>query len=169
MGMGNYKERDEVLSAAFDISKITCSFLIPELLYKKLTFEDKKRIGKNLEYLLKKYKNKILKSKRIHKKTATSLYQEKGGGLIKFNVRIQPIFWEELTILSRSHGVSNCYLYHLILKWEILDQNGTAPVQRLFHSRINERLILVWMIDFRKEFSQRVAQLLNEFPPDSFK
>ncbi|MBM9501170.1 DUF1564 family protein [Leptospira sp. 201903071] len=161
--MRNIKIKDEVLSSNFDKSKITCSFLVPERLYNRLPIKSKKRIGRNLEYLLRKYRNRILKIKRIHKKTATALYQEKGNVLIKFNVRIYPLFWEELTILSRSHGISNCYLYHLLLKWELSEEKENLVVPRPLDSRINQKLILIWMIDFKEEYSQRMAQLVNEF------
>ncbi|AOP35321.1 hypothetical protein A0128_16605 [Leptospira tipperaryensis] len=165
--MGNSKIKNGVLSSHFDKSKITCSFLVPNLLYKRLTRENQKRIGKNLEYLLKKYKNRILKSKRIHRKTATSLYQDRGNVLIKFNVRIYPLYWEELTILSRSHGISNCYLYHLLLNWELSEEQGSFIIRNRSQSRNNQKLILVWMIDFKEEFSQRMAQILNEIPPEA--
>ncbi|RHX88271.1 hypothetical protein DLM78_04795 [Leptospira stimsonii] len=167
MDMGNYRERDEILSSEFESSKITCSFLIPEIFFNKLKPEDRRRIGKNLEFLLKKFRNKILKCKRIHKKTATSLYQEKGSGLLKINVRIKPIFWEELTMLSRSHGVSNCFLYHLLLKWENSERMENSLPDKPPLLNANQRLILVWMIDFKNKCSKRMAQLLHEFPPET--
>ncbi|MBM9579275.1 DUF1564 family protein [Leptospira sp. 201903070] len=157
------KNKNEILSSNFDKTKITCSFLVPKSLYNGLPLKSRKGIGRNLEYLLRKYRNRILKIKRIHKKTATALYQEKGNDLIKFNVRISPIFWEELTILSRSHGISNCYLYHLFLKWELLHEKGNLIFQTHPHLRTNQKLVLIWMIDFKEEYSQRMAQLVNEF------
>ncbi|EMY79486.1 PF07600 family protein [Leptospira weilii serovar Ranarum str. ICFT] len=160
--MVNNKLKNETLSSQ-RTRKITCSFLVPKNFYKRLGLKNQKQIGKNLEFLLKKYRTKILKSRRFHNKTSTSLYQRKRGDLIKLNVRINDFNWEELTLLSRSHGVSNCYLYTLLLNWEYFI-NAKNPFLNELNKFKNPKITLVWCLDLNFGFSQRLVHILKRFP-----
>ncbi|MDV6235443.1 DUF1564 family protein [Leptospira ellisii] len=150
----------EVLSSGSK-NKITCSFLIPKNVYGSLTNLERNKIGKNLEILLIKYRNRILKSKRFHNRTATSLYQKKGNDLLKFNVRISAIYWEQLTVLARSHGVSNCYLYQILLLWEYFSNFEQYKRKFLYKRNSKQKIALLWILDVESSFSWRTIHSLN--------
>ncbi|XDD49810.1 DUF1564 family protein [Leptospira sp. WS92.C1] len=162
--MGNDKLNKEILSTSLKNSKITCSFLVPLRVYKKLPRDSQKKIGKNLKILLQKHRARILKSKRIHNRTSTSLYQRKGNDLIKFNVRISESDWEQLTVLSRSHGVSNCYLYYILLNWEYLSAENIMISSYKYNFDKKQNIALIWFLDLNFSFSRRQILLTKRFP-----
>ncbi|TGK37247.1 DUF1564 family protein, partial [Leptospira gomenensis] len=144
----------EILSSHSE-NNITCSFLIPRRIYGKLNNLEKRKIGKNLNILLMKYETRILKSKRFHNKTATSLYQKKGSDLLKLNVRIPTIYWEQLTAFARSHGVSNCYLYQILLIWEYFQNSEQGKKSFFYKKNPKQRIALFWLLDVNSSFSWR--------------
>ncbi|PJZ51299.1 DUF1564 family protein [Leptospira adleri] len=84
--------------------KITCSLLIPLDLMRKLPNSERKNIGKNIDFLLRRYGNRLKNHRRINRKALTIKYQKPGNSLTKVNSRILPEEWGTLdSVLKVSH------------------------------------------------------------------
>ncbi|WP_061249694.1 DUF1564 family protein [Leptospira alstonii] len=110
--------KDSIISS-LKSPKITCSFLIPFKLLQQLPISERKKIGKNLRLLLNNHSTNLKVGKRLNSQALTIKYQKKGNSLVKFNARIHPEDWAELSILAATHGVSRCLLYCLLIQLQL--------------------------------------------------
>ncbi|PKA03326.1 DUF1564 family protein [Leptospira ellisii] len=131
--------------------RVTCSFLIPAKLLYKLPARDRKLIGKNLSFLMKKFETNLATSRRIRRATLTIRYQKSGKDLIKINARVNAEDWAQLSIFAASHSVSRCFLYCFLL--ELLHSNRNISTRRL--KKENPNYIFLWDFDFKRKVLKR--------------
>ncbi|TGK34501.1 DUF1564 family protein [Leptospira gomenensis] len=144
--------------------KVTCSFLIPAKLFYRLTSRERRVIGKNLPFLLKKFSAKLTTSPRIGAKTLTIRYQRPGKNLIKINARVDGEDWAQLGILAASHSVSRCLLYCFLL--ELLNSNNSLPKKVL--KKEPQNFIFLWDFDSKRKILKRFLFIKSRFFYESF-
>ncbi|MCG6168951.1 DUF1564 domain-containing protein [Leptospira sp. FAT2] len=145
----------EFIASSLKGPKITCSFLIPLELLKKLPKSDQLKIGKNLGQLLRTHSKYIKSKKRFNKSALTVKYQRKGNSLVKFNSRVFPEEWAQLSILSAIHGVSRCLLYCLLIQ---LHLTGTLIKPNHNLQKIQEIVLpaFIWEINLKTKMIRRI-------------
>ncbi|MBM9579611.1 DUF1564 family protein [Leptospira sp. 201903070] len=142
--------------------KITCSLLIPSELIRKLSQSERKNLGKNIDFLLKRYGKKFRINQKINQNALTIKYQKAGNSLIKINSRILPEEWATLSILASAHGISRCFLYCILLQIFISDR---SKAYSKMHPYIPSLKIesFIWSMDLKTKTIKRIFYQENSF------
>lgn len=135
--------------------KITCSLLIPLDLIKKLPKSERKNIGKNIDFLLRRYGNRLKNHRAINRKALTIKYQKPGNSLIKVNSRILPEEWGMFSLLASSHGISRCFLYCILIQIFLSDRSNHSLKIR-YNFRVPKIESFIWTIDLETKIIQRI-------------
>ncbi|WP_425529300.1 DUF1564 family protein [Leptospira stimsonii] len=144
-----------VICSSLKGPKITCSFLIPLDLMKRLPNAERRSIGKNINFLLRQYGRRLKENKRFSQKALTIKYQKAGKSLIKVNSRIFPEEWAMLSVLASSHGISRCFLYCILIQIFLSDRTkrNAKILQNFFPSKFES---FIWSIDLKDKVIRRI-------------
>lgn len=95
-------------------------------------------------------------------------YQRSGLNLHKRSFRPEADIWAELSMIAHYMGVSRCYLFALLIRFEI---SGDSTVEELSSDRINkydidfpDRIEMREILYFRQGFARKIL-LLKPVPP----
>ncbi|WP_162274111.1 DUF1564 family protein [Leptospira tipperaryensis] len=140
--------------------KITCSLLIPQELMQRLSHSERKNIGKNIHFLLRRYGKTLKRSQRINRRALTIKYQKTCNSLIKVNSRILPEEWATLSILASAHGVSRCFLYCILIQIFLSDRSKSYPKINPYFKPLALGSF-IWSIDLKTKTIRRILYQKN--------
>lgn len=142
--------------SSLQVSKITCTFLVPLKIVRQLPNSERKRIGKNLGILLKKYAHRLTHKKKFNNRALTIKYQKQGNTLIKFNTRIRPEEWAQLSILAAAHGISRCLLYCFLIQLQLSKLSKRyAKIKNILGNKI-QHYSFMWSLNAKTKTIQRI-------------
>ncbi|TGL96608.1 DUF1564 family protein [Leptospira barantonii] len=141
--------------SSLNVSKITCTFLVPLKIVRQLPNSERKKIGKNLGVLLRIHAHRLNRRKKFNNRALTIKYQKQGNSLIKFNTRIHPEEWAQLGIIAASHGISKCLLYCILIQLQLskLSKRFIKP-QNILGSK-KRYYSFLWSLDLKTKKIRR--------------
>ncbi|PJZ40628.1 hypothetical protein CH370_15005 [Leptospira kmetyi] len=144
------------IASSLNISKITCTFLVPLKIVRQLPNSEQKRIGKNLGGLLKTHAHHLTRRKRFNNRALTIKYQKQGNSLIKFNARIHAEEWAQLSVLAASHGISRCLLYCFLIQLQLSSLSKRYKKSKGTYGYKVRYYSFVWSLNLKTKKIQRI-------------